>query len=72
MWHPIKSTTFIEEINLNKNNILIVGDRHSIIEYAVNSGIKLIVVTGNGRDKERTFKIAKKIKLILLLLVIIH
>ena len=39
-------------ITLNKNNILIVGDRHSIIEYAVNSGVKLIVVIGNGKMKE--------------------
>ena len=57
-----KSTTFMEEITLNKNNILIVGDRHSIIEYAVNSGVKLIVVIGNGKMKEEHLKIAKKNK----------
>lgn len=52
----------MEEITLNKNNILIVGDRHSIIEYAVNSGVKLIVVIGNGKMKEEHLKIAKKNK----------
>lgn len=30
-----RSTTFIEEIKLNNSDILIVGDRHSIIEYAI-------------------------------------
>ena len=57
-----KSTTFMEEVNLTKNNILIVGNRHSIIEYAVNSGVKLIVIIGNGQIKEEHLKIAKKNK----------
>lgn len=57
-----KSTTFMEEVNLTKNNILIVGNRHSIIEYAVNSGVKLIVIIGNGQIKEEHLKIAKQNK----------
>ena len=57
-----KSTTFIEEAKLNSNSILIVGNRHSIIEYAVNSGVKLIVITGNGKIKEEHLAIAKKNK----------
>ena len=47
-----KSTTFLENVKLNKDNILIVGDRHSIIEYAVNSGGKLIILTGNSQINE--------------------
>src|SRR5574344_1022727 len=39
-----KSTTFIENINLSNKDILIVGDRHSIIEYAVNKKVKLLVL----------------------------
>lgn len=57
-----KSTTFIEEANLTKNNILIVGNRHSIIEYAVNTGVKLIVIIGNGEIKKEHLEIAKKNK----------
>ena len=30
-----RSTTFMENVKLEKNMILIVGDRHSIIEYAI-------------------------------------
>lgn len=54
------STTFIEEVNLDKDSILIVGNRHSIIEYAFNTGIKLIIITGNGEIKKEHLNIAKK------------
>jgi len=57
-----KSTTFMEEITLDKNSILIVGNRHSILEYAVNSGVKLIVVTGNGEIKQEHIDTAAKNK----------
>lgn len=55
-----KSTTFMEEIVLNKDSILIIGNRHSILEYAVNSGIKLIVITNNGEIKKEHLEIAKR------------
>ena len=55
-----KSSTFIESIELTRNDILIIGDRHSIIEYAVNSGIKLMIITGNGYVKDKHLEIAKK------------
>ena len=57
-----KSTTFIDEIKLTKDNILIVGDRHSILEYAINSGVKLIIVTGDKCVKSEHLEIAKKNK----------
>lgn len=57
-----KSTTFLENIHLKKTDILIVGDRHSIIERAVLSKIKLLIITGNGNIKEEHLKIAQKNK----------
>lgn len=57
-----RSTTFLETINLLKDDILIVGDRHSIIEYAVNSKIQLLVVVGNGEIKQEHLEIAKQNK----------
>lgn len=54
-----RSTTFIHNVELDPNKILIVGDRHSIIEYAVESGIKLIIVAGNGEIKEKHLEIAR-------------
>ena len=56
----LRSTTFSESNILNKDSILIVGDRHSIIEDAVNKKIKLIVVTGNNNIKNEHLEIAKE------------
>jgi len=57
-----RSTTFLNNIVLNQNTALIVGDRHSIIEYAVLSKVKLIIVVGNGEIKLSHLKIAKENK----------
>ena len=54
-----RSTTFMNNINLDKNDILIVGDRHSLIEYAVTTPVKLIILTGNSYIKEEHIQIAK-------------
>ncbi len=54
-----RSTTFINEVKLNNDDILITGDRHSIIEYAVESKVKLIVVTNNLEIKPELLKLAK-------------
>lgn len=54
-----RSTTFLNTVKLDKDSILIVGDRHSVIEYAVNSGIKLLIITGEQPIKEEHLEIAK-------------
>ncbi len=57
-----RSTTFLENLTLEPNTILIVGDRHSVIEYAVNSKIKLLILIGNQNIKPEHLEIAKKNK----------
>ena len=57
-----RSTTFLENINIDENTILIVGDRHSIIEHAVTNKAKLVIITGNGLLKEEHLNIAKENK----------
>lgn len=54
-----RSTTFMSNINLSRNHILIVGDRHSVIEYAVNSGVKLIILSGDSYIKDEHIAIAR-------------
>ncbi len=54
-----RSTTFMSNIYLKKDDILIVGDRHSIIEKAVESGVRLLIIVGNGEIKEKHIEIAK-------------
>ena len=57
-----RSTTILNNIEFNNNNVLIVGDRHSIIEDAVNSKIKLLIITGNCEIKEEHLEIARNNK----------
>ena len=57
-----RSTTFMDLITLTNNDILIVGDRHSILETAVNKKVKLIIVVGNGLIKDEHIEIAKQNK----------
>lgn len=57
-----RSTTFIQNIKIDSETILIVGDRHSIIEYAVNSKAKLIILTGSSKIHDEHVEIAKKNK----------
>lgn len=57
-----KSTTFIETVKLDSSKILIMGDRHSIIEYAVSQGVKLIILTGISDIKPEHLEIAKQNK----------
>ncbi len=55
-----RSTTFMSNVELSRNNILIVGDRHSVIEYAVNSSVKCIILSGDSYMKEEHIALAKK------------
>ena len=57
-----RSTTFINTVPLTKNDILIVGDRHSVIEYAVLSGVRLLILSGDAEIKEKHIEIARKNK----------
>ena len=54
-----RSSTFMSNVSLNEDDILIVGDRHSVIEYAVLSKVKLIILTGSSYIKDEHVEIAK-------------
>ena len=54
-----RSSTFMTNVSLSSDDILIVGDRHSVIEYAVLSKVKLIILTGNSTIKDEHIEIAK-------------
>lgn len=55
-----RSTTFIENVDLTPETILIVGDRHSIIEYAIEKNVKMILLTGDSHIKPEHLKIARQ------------
>ena len=58
-----QSKTFHEEVELTDKDILIVGDRYKIIEYAIESKVKLIVLTGNHSLPNKLLKKAEKNKI---------
>ena len=41
------SDTFIKEVPLSNESILVVGDRYKVIEYALDSKVQLIILTRN-------------------------
>ena len=51
-----------EEAKFDSNTILMVGDRHSVIEYAINKGIKLLIITGPNTIKKEHIELAKQHK----------
>ena len=57
-----RSTTFINTVSLSRDDILIVGDRHSVIEYAVKSGVKLLILSGDAEIKDKHIEIARNNK----------
>ena len=57
-----RSTTILNTLNFTKDTIMIIGDRHSIIEAAVNNSIKLLIIVGNLEIKEEHLQIAKENK----------
>ncbi|MBQ7105710.1 MAG: putative manganese-dependent inorganic diphosphatase [Bacilli bacterium] len=57
-----RSTTFIQDVKLDNNTVLVIGDRHSVLEYAVESGVKLIILVGNSEIKDKHLEIAKQNK----------
>ena len=57
-----RSTTILNTIEFKPDTIMIIGDRHSIIEAAVNNKIKLLVIVGNLEIKEEHLLLAKQNK----------
>ncbi len=55
-----RSTTFINKVDLNEETVLIVGDRHSVIEHAINKKVKLLILSGDSEIKDEHLELAKK------------
>ncbi len=55
-----KSETFVNRVKLNRDNIVLVGDRYKIQEYCVKSGIKLMILVNNVKLNEDLVQLATK------------
>ena len=58
-----RSTNILNQIKFKRDDILIVGGRHSVIEYAVNSNLGTIIIVGDNEIKDEHIEIAKKNKI---------
>ena len=56
------SKSIIENTKLNDKDILIVGDRYKVLEYAINSKVKLIILTNNNTIPKELLPVAKSNK----------
>ena len=57
-----RSETFLNSVNLTNDTVLIIGDRHSIIEKAIKEKVKLLILTGNSKIKDEHIALAKENK----------
>lgn len=57
-----KSETFINNVQVNNNSIIIVGDREKITKHCIQNKVKLIVVTGNNEISKENLELAQKNK----------
>lgn len=57
-----QSQTFMEQVNLKPSDILIMGDRHKVLEYGILNKISLIVLTNNFSLPDDLLELAKKNK----------
>ena len=55
-----QSSTFMEQVNLKPSDILIIGDRHKVLEYGLSNKISLIVLTNNFSLSPDLLELAKK------------
>ncbi len=54
-----KSESFINNVNLSTDDILIVGDRYNIVKKALEEKIKLLIVIGDNKLTEDMMELAK-------------
>ena len=54
------NASFIKEVALDENSILIVGDRYKVIEHAIKQRVKLIILAKNRTIPKKLLSRAKR------------
>ena len=57
-----QSKTIMDTIKLSHENIMLVGDRYKVLEYAIDSKVQLIIVTGGNEIDDELLTKAKNNK----------
>ncbi len=58
-----QTTTFLDKVELNDSYILITGDREKVIDYAINSNVKLIILVSSVEISNDLIKKAREKKI---------
>ena len=56
----LRATTIRENLGFTENDVLIIGDRHHLIEYAIESKVAIIILTNNIEIMEEHLNLARK------------
>lgn len=56
----LKASTIKENLGFRENDVLIIGDRHHLIEYAIESKVAVIILTNNTEIKEEHLNLARE------------
>ena len=56
------STSFKEKVKLDSNSVVIIGERKSIIEYAIDKKVAIIILTGEAELTKQQLELAKSNK----------
>lgn len=56
-------STFLERVTLTPEHILVIGDRRAILDYAISSKVKLIILVANSEITPELLKKAKENKI---------
>lgn len=54
--------TFIDTVNINKNSIVVTGNRPAIIEHSINKSVNTIIITGNHTLSDELLFLAQEKK----------
>ncbi len=57
-----QSQTVMDEVEVSSDNILIIGDRYKVLDYAITKKVKLIILTGKHHLPEDLLEKAKQNK----------
>lgn len=57
-----QSKTIMESVTLTNQDVMIVGDRYKVLEYAIDSKVELIIITGGHAISEELLEKAKENK----------
>lgn len=58
----VQSNTFLDEVEISPDDIIIVGNRHKVLDYIIKKGVKLIILSYGSKINNKLLSNAEKNK----------